>query len=284
MVRRMPWWLRAGLAVVALLAVLVTALWTWQRRLVFQPDASAVPPADSVLIGPTGAHWRDIELSTDDGLTLAAWYLPAPASDCRATVLVASGNAGNRLGRAPLAQALADRGFGVLVMDYRGYGGNPGSPTEQGLAADARAAHRFLTATQGLAARELLYFGESLGGAVVADLAVEHPPAGVLLRSPFLDLPAVASVHFPFLPVRLLLRDRFDVAGRVAGSDAPLSVVYGTADRVVPAEQSAAVAAAGKAVSVVVPGADHNDRVLLDGTVLLDAVVALADRAGCSPR
>ena len=287
MVRRTPRWLRAAIAVAAAVLVFVTVLWAWQRRLIFQPDAGDVPPAAQVLgVGgrTVGSAPRDVELRTEDGLILGAWYVPAPASECRATVLVASGNAGNRLGRAPLAQALVDLGFGVLLMDYRGFGGNPGSPTEEGLAADGRAAHRFLTEQEGLRPRELLYFGESLGGAVVTGLAVEHPPAGMLLRSPFTDLPSVAAEHFPFLPVRLLLHDRFDVIGLAATLDMPMTVVVGSADGVVPASQSTAVADAAGALMVVVPGADHNDRVLLDGTALLDAVVALAGRAGCSPR
>ena len=90
-------------------------------------------------------------------------------------------------------------GFGVLLFDYRGYGGNPGSPTESGLALDVRAAFRFLVEEAGVPPQRLLYYGESLGAAVVTELATEHPPAGLLLRSPFVDLAAVGQVHYPFL-------------------------------------------------------------------------------------
>jgi fermentation-respiration switch protein FrsA (DUF1100 family) len=199
-------------------------------------------------------------------------------------VIVASGNAGNRQSRAPLAKALADSGFGVLLVDYRGYGGNPGAPSEAGLALDVRAARNFLTQA-GIADRELIYFGESLGSAVVTELALAHPPAGLLLRSPFTELAAVGQQHFPFLPVRLLLRDRFPVLESIARIDVPTTVIYGTSDTVVPAEQSQAVAdaAGGPTEVVAVQGADHNDRVLLDGRVVIDAVVALATRSGCPP-
>jgi fermentation-respiration switch protein FrsA (DUF1100 family) len=110
---------------------------------------------------------------------------------------------------------------------------------------------------------------------------VEHPPAGLVLRSPFADLPSVAAVHYPFLPVRALLRDRFPVAEQVARVPAPTTVVCGTADSIVPPGQSRAVArAAGQLVRLVeVPGADHNDRVLLDGEQLVGAVVELAARS-----
>jgi pimeloyl-ACP methyl ester carboxylesterase len=124
----------------------------------------------------------------------------------------------------------------------------------------------------------LVYFGESLGAAVVTELATEHPPAALVLRSPFVDLAAVAAVHYPFLPARALLRDRFPVAEQLARVEAPTTVVYGADDSIVPASQSRAVAeAAGRLHrSVEVDGADHNDRSLLDGHQLVDAVVELA--------
>jgi len=161
----------------------------------------------------------------------------------------------------------------VLLFDYRGYGGNPGRPSEAGLALDVRAARRFLVEEAGVPPERLVYYGESLGAAVVAELATEHPPAGLVLRSPFVDLAAVGERHYPFLPVRALLRDRFPTAEHVARVAAPVTVVWGSADAMVPAEQSRAVAAAGHARTVVVDGADHNDRVLLDGDALVRAVV-----------
>jgi alpha-beta hydrolase superfamily lysophospholipase len=178
-----------------------------------------------------------------------------------------------------LARALVDAGLSVLLFDYRGYAGNPGSPTEEGLAADVRAARAFLVEEAGVPSERLVYFGESLGAAVVTELSIEHPPAGLVLRSPFQDLAAVAGEHYPFVPARLLLRDRFPVAEHVARIDVPTIVVYGSADSIVPPEQSRAVAdaAAGLERVVEVPGADHNDLVLLDGAEVLQAVLDLAD-------
>ncbi|MDP9396258.1 MAG: lysophospholipase [Actinomycetota bacterium] len=261
--------------VVVLLAVLTGLFWAFQRHLVYLPGSGEVPPAASVLPGA-----REVVLRTDDGLDLGAWYLPA--ADRRApAVLVANGNAGHRGLRAPLARALARRGVSVLLLDYRGYGGNAGVPSERGLGRDVRAARRFLVEEAGVPPERLVYFGESLGAAVVAELATEHPPAGLVLRSPFVDLAAVGSVHYPFLPVQALLRDRFPVAEHVAQVDAPVTVVYGSADAIVPPEQSRAVAAAARRLHrlVEVPGADHNNLVLLDGEPLVDAVADLADTA-----
>jgi fermentation-respiration switch protein FrsA (DUF1100 family) len=261
-----------GAAVVVLLVALVTGLlWGFQRKLIYLPDAGPVGRADAFLPGG-----RDVVLRTSDGLDLAGWYVPRPGRDA-ATVLVANGNGGHRGLRAPLAGELVEEGLGVLLFDYRGYGGNPGSPSEDGLARDVRAARQFLL-DDGVDPRRLVYFGESLGAAVVTELATEHPPAGLVLRSPFVDLAAVASVHYPVLPVRALLRDRFPVAELVARLDVPTTVVYGGADSIVPPSQSRAVAEAAARLHrvVEVPGADHNDLVLLDGDAVVTAVLELA--------
>jgi fermentation-respiration switch protein FrsA (DUF1100 family) len=197
-------------------------------------------------------------------------------------VLVANGNAGNRAARAPLARALAAEGLTVLLFDYRGYGGNDGSPSEHGLAKDARAAQRYLVEEVGVPAGRILYYGESLGAAVVTELATEIPPGGLVLRSPFVDLAAVGQVHYPFLPVRLLLRDRYPLAEQLSTVKAPVAVIYGSADSIVPPEQSRAVAEAAPTLKnlVEIPGADHNDTALLDGRVLIETVIALADQVG----
>ncbi|WNV76875.1 alpha/beta fold hydrolase [Geodermatophilus sp. DSM 44513] len=255
-----------------LYAGLVGLAWGFQRHLVYLPDAGPVPPAATVLPGA-----RDVGLHTADGLRLAAWYLPGATPDAPA-VLVANGNGGHRGLRAPLAAALHDAGLAVLLFDYRGYGGNPGTPGAAGLALDVRAARAYLLEEAGAPPDRLVYLGESLGAAVVAELATEHPPAGLVLRSPFVDLASAGAEHYPFLPVRALLRDRHPVAEHVAAVQAPTSVVYGSADTIVPPAQSRAVAdAAARLHRVVeVPGADHNDPVLLDGPELVDAVVELA--------
>lgn len=265
-------------AVVVGVALLFGVLFVFQDRLVYFPDASGVGRAgDAVPVA------RDVSFQTSDGLRLGAWFVPpAPGTDLRMAVLVAHGNGGNRADRAPLAAALAGAGFSVLLFDYRGYGGNPGSPSEEGLARDARAAVAALTAQPGVRPDRILYFGESLGAAVVTRLATERPPTGLLLRSPFADLASVGERRYPFLPVRLLLRDSYPVVDQIARVPAPTTVVYGTRDSLVPPDQSRRVAAAAEfpARTVAVEGADHNDRILLDGAPLIQATVALAQRSG----
>ena len=261
------------MAVAVVILVPVLALWLLQRRIVFQPDTADPGPAGAAISGA-----RDVVLATADGLQLHAWYLPA-AADCPRTVLVAPGNAGNRAGRAELARALGKRGLGVLLLDYRGYGGNQGSPDEDGLLLDARAGLDFLQAE--VPHHRLTYFGESLGSAVVVALARRSPPAALVLRSPFTDLASVAAEQFPWLPVRWMLWDEFPVLQPLSSMSVPVTVIYGERDSLIPPEQSLAVAeAATVSTTVVVPGADHNDAALVHGPVVIDSVMRAGHPAG----
>lgn len=245
-----------------------------QRRLIYFPDSSPVPPAGRVIDGA-----RDVTLHTSDGLELGAWFVPAGGdAQLDLAVLLAPGNGGNRAGRAGLARELSRRGLAVLLMDYRGYAGNPGSPSEEGLSADADAAVQALTEL-GFPPNRTIYFGESLGTGVAAALQARTPPAGLVLRSPFTELADVGARHFPWLPVRLVLRDRFEVIQRVASSSVPTTVIYGDRDSVVPPQLSARVADAAPVLveRIVLPGADHNDPVMF-GPAVADAVLRLARR------
>lgn len=273
--------MRLILITLTVLAALLALLLVGQRRLIYLPIPSTVPPVETAL---PGAEERT--LVTDDGLDLSAWLARPTGHDRGVGVLVAPGNAGHRGMRAPLAEALRDCGFTVLLMDYRGYAGNPGRPTEAGLHRDALAARADLQAATGFADADLLYYGESIGTGVVAGLAAAHPPGGLVLRSPFPELADVGATHYPFLPVRSLLRDRYPVAAAVADLDVPVTVIYGTADRIVPPELSEQVAQAADDVEVVRVDADHNDPALLDGPDLIDAVCrrALRDERGPAGR
>jgi uncharacterized protein len=265
---------RTAVAVLLVFAVLLAAVWLGQRRLIYLADRASVPPVAAYLPGG-----EDVRLTTSDGLTLGGWYVPpAPGAARDLTVLVAPGNGGNRVGRVPLARALSEAGFAVLLFDYRGYGGNPGNPTEQGLARDVRAAREYLVTERGVRADRLIYFGESLGSAVVTELATEHPPAGLVLRSPFVDLATAGAKLYPFLPVRALLWDRFPVAEQLATVDVPTAVIYGSRDSIVPPEQSRQVArrAAGPVQLTEIAGAGHNDPGMFAGPALVSAVTALA--------
>lgn len=256
---------RIVLIALVVLSVAMVGLWLVQRRLIYLPTG---PPGTA----PEG--WQLPTAATDDGLELSGWF--HPGADHEPIVIVFHGNAGNRGDRVVLGSRLVDMGMGVALFDYRGYGGNAGSPSEEGLAADARAMVSWVERHH--PSREVLYFGESLGAAVAVGLSVEHPPDALILRSPFTSLPDVASVHYPFLPTDIVLWDDYPVADQVASVDAPTTVIAGSGDRTVPIEQSRGVfeASALPAEWLVIDGADHNDASLTHGQTVVDAIVRAA--------
>jgi fermentation-respiration switch protein FrsA (DUF1100 family) len=262
-----------GLGVLVLAIVSVLALlWLVQRQLIYLPTQEVPAP-------PRGVE--RVTFRTEDGLTLAAWLMQSRAGTERGTVLVFNGNAGNRAQRVPLGLALANEGFSVLLTDYRGYGANPGSPSEEGLAMDARAALEYLRSERGVAWNRLAFFGESLGAGVAVGLAEEMPPAALVLRSPFASLADIASVHYAWVPASLLLRDRYANAERVAAIDVPVMVIAGSDDRIVPIEQSSEVFEAANAPKrmLVIEGARHNDLELLSGAKMVEGMTEFLDEA-----
>jgi len=253
-----------------LAAVLLGLIWSQQRRLIYFPWPDRLPAASSVLTGS-----QEVVLPTEDGIHLGGWFLPAQGSSPAPAVLVCNGNGGNRALRAPLAAALSRAGLSVLLFDYRGYGGNLGRPSEDGLAADARAAQAWLAARPEVDPDRIAYFGESLGAAVALRLAVERPPAALLLRSPFTSLTDIGRLHYPWLPVKWLLTDRYGSAARVAQLTVPLLVIAGERDQIVPAALSRRLYDAASAPKrfMLVPGADHNDAALLNGPQTVDEIL-----------
>jgi uncharacterized protein len=265
--------MKALAAVVGLAVLGLGAIWLFQRSLIYFPIDS-VPPIDTVLSGG-----EEVTFPTEDGLILSGWYLPAPGEN-ETTVIVFNGNAGNRSHRAPLARALTDQGLAVLLTDYRGYGGNPGSPSEEGLVLDAAAALAYLETRPDVEMDRLVYFGESLGAAVALRLAADHPPAALVLRSPFTSLAEVGAAHYPLLPVSWLLRDRYVNTDLMAHMETPLLIVLGTGDVVVPPEQSRQlyeVAPADQKRIHVIEGADHNDQSLSHGTEMVSGVAGFLE-------
>ena len=255
---------------VAVIAAVLALIWTLQRRLIYFPASGVPAPGE---IGLTDVE--PVTFETIDGLSLRGWFFAASGPSPHVTVLVFNGNAGNRAHRGPLAAALQRQRFQVLLVDYRGYGGNPGAPSKNGLAADAQAARAYLAGRSDVDLSRLVYFGESLGTAVAVELAGEHPPAALVLRSPFTSLGDLGQYHYPFLPVRLLLWDRFSAIDQIRRIRVPLLVIAGGHDRVVPIENSQRLyeAAMAPKTLLVVADADHNDYELLAGDEMIQAIV-----------
>jgi fermentation-respiration switch protein FrsA (DUF1100 family) len=265
------------LALVAVVGFAVLMLmWFGQRRLIYFPDTRPPSSEGAPSLERAGlAGAEAVTLATADGLRLGAWFAARSGPSPRPTVIVFNGNAGHRGYRVPLAAALQRHGLNVLLMDYRGYGGNPGEPTEEGLAADARAARAFVRTRSDVDQTRVVYFGESLGAAVALRLAVEDPPSALVVRSPFASMALIGQHHYPMLPVRLLLRDRFPSIDRAPQLRCPVLVIAGTRDTIIPNDHSRllydAIVAPKRFVEI---DADHNDAALLDGEEMIQAIVA----------
>jgi uncharacterized protein len=199
-----------------------------QRNLIYFPDRS---PLDANLAKAYG--YSAIQLKTEDGLTLQAWY--RPAKDQFWTLVYCHGNAGNIMGRVPQVQPYLDQGFGVLLLEYRGYADNPGSPTEAGLFQDGRAALTYLQ-KEGVPLKRIALMGESLGTGVAVHLTSSYPVGAVILQSAFTSLVDLGVYHYPYLPVRWLLTDRYDSASEITKIRSPILFLHGEYDAIVPIE------------------------------------------------
>ncbi len=227
----------------------IALLYGFQRRFVFPASSDRVAAAAAGL-----SDTQDVVIETADGERLVGWWLPPEPG--RALVLYFHGNGGSLWNRRDRVRLLAADGRGLLIVSYRGYSGSSGSPSEAGLRLDAEAAYRFLARYD---PKRVLLYGESLGSGVAVDLASRHPVGAVVLDSPFTSLTDVARLLFPFAPVGMLLRDTFPSVERIDAIRAPLLVIHGESDRVVPIALGERLFAAAREPKrfVRLPGIDH---------------------------
>jgi len=225
-------------------------------------------PAREILATPAraGIASEDVAIETEDGERLHGWWVPACPGPARGHVLLCHGNAGNVGDRVMHAALLCAAGLDVLLYDYRGYGRSTGRPSELGTYRDARAARIALLARPHIEPDRVIYLGESLGGAVALKLALEHPPAGLALMSTFTSVRDMARRHYPIVPPHLV-PDAYPSLRRVRELRAPLLIVHGAHDRIVPllhAEALLEAAPEPKQLDVI-EGVGHNDLVTVAG-------------------
>jgi fermentation-respiration switch protein FrsA (DUF1100 family) len=205
-------------------------LFIMQPRLLYYPDMPGREPEATP--AAVGLAYEDVALQTVDDIRLHAWFIPA--ENPRATVLFCHGNAGNISHRLDSIRLLHSLGLQVLIFDYRGYGKSEGRPSEKGTFRDVDAAWHYLREVRGLTEAGIIIFGRSLGAAVAADLASRTRPAAVILESAFTSVPDMAAEFYPWLPVRLLSRYRYDNLGKVARIARPLLLVHSRQDEIIP--------------------------------------------------
>lgn len=228
-------WNIAVSAAIAYVAI-VALLFAFQSRLVYYPhigrEITTTPMA-------YGLGFEPVNIPTEDGETLQAWWVPAPDAQRppRGTVLFFHGNAGNISHRIDYLLMFGKLGYATLIFDYRGYGKSSGSPSEQGTYRDAAAAWRWLTQTRGIDPGEIVYAGESLGGAVASWLAISHAPRALLLLSTFTSAPDLGARIYPYIPVRLISRFRYDNLSRIRQIRVPVLVAHSRDDDIIPFAQ-----------------------------------------------
>ena len=254
-----------AIAVVAYCAV-VLLVWSQQDRMIFLPDRDVEGDPSDV-----GLEFHDAWFTTDDGLVLHGWFVPAP--DAPFTVIFCHGNAGDVGDRLSTLEVLHELGLSVLIFDYRGYGNSEGEPDEAGLYSDAEAAWRHLVSIEGVPPREVVVWGRSLGGAVAAHLARTIDPAALIVESSFPSAIDVARRAYGWLPVDRLLRSRFDAAAALAGTGCPKLFLHSPDDEMIPYELGTRLyeAAASPKRRVDLRGG-HNDGFLVSRRIVVEQV------------
>jgi fermentation-respiration switch protein FrsA (DUF1100 family) len=223
--------MRRLLVLMALASALAGCRESVEARFIYFPSRSIATTPSSV-----GLAFRDVAFTAEDGVRLHGWLIPGRTPT---TLLYSHGNAGNISGRVAIARLLVDQlGVGVFLYDYRGYGKSEGKPTEAGLVSDALGARAALL-REGVAAQNIVYFGRSLGAAVTIDLALAHPPRGVVLEAPFASIRAMAATVLP--GGSWMFRTRWDTLAKITNLRAPLLVLHGDADETIPLAQGRAI-------------------------------------------
>lgn len=241
----------AGTALLYLVGLVATHF--LQRRLIYAPDTERYDPKTLGLAGVD-----EFVFETPDGERIVAWY--AKAAEGHPTLLYFHGNAGSLETRQERIRKYSQRGFGVFMMTYRSYGGSTGAPSEKANVADAKQAYEELVKL-GVKPSDIIVYGESLGTGIAVQVAGAKPVAGVILDAPYTALVDVAEVHYPRLPSRSFMTDRYETLRHLPRVEAPLLIIHGKEDRVVPVAMGQAVHAAAKGTKeiAVFPGAGHSD-------------------------
>ncbi len=261
---------RIGMSV---LIILVSAwigisvlMYLFQERYIFYPVAELdVTPAAA------GIPFDDVWIDTEDGVALHGWWIPA--DNPRWNMVFCHGNAGNISHRIDSLIVFRKLGISVLIFDYRGYGKSGGSISEEGLYRDAGAVYRHLTERLKCSPESILIFGRSLGSAVAVELASHVPCRALIIESPFTSMIDLGSTFYPYLPVRLLGRYRFDTLKRIGVIRVPTLVLHATADEIVPFEMGRRVyeASGSELKRFVTLSGGHNDGFLVTGKAYRDA-------------
>lgn len=233
------------------LLFLALLLYIFQRSLIYIPDENRPSIAIAKKYG-----YQEVSYTTDDGLKLMAWYKKAKKG--KPTIVYFHGNAGNITYILPIANYFITQGFGILLVEYRGYGGNPGHPSEQGLYQDGHSAIKFLL-NQSVSTSNLVIYGQSLGSGVAVEMARDYQSCALILQSPFTSMYDVVHWHYPWIFFNPW--DGYDSINKIGKINTPVLILNGKKDDVVPYQQGQTLfkAVRGQKKLVIYPDKGHND-------------------------
>lgn len=244
-------------AFVMFYCALLALVYLFQDRLIYFPDSRLIMTPREI-----GLEYEDVVFQAEDGVQLAAWYVPSQKR--RGVVLFCHGNGGNISYRCEYLKVFSSLGLDSFVFDYRGYGKSRGKPSEEGTYLDALGAWNYLTGQRGLAPQKIIVYGESLGGAVAAWLARERNPGALVLQSAFTSLPDIGADAYPFLPARLLARYRYATKEYLSAVGCPVLIIHSRDDEIVPFKHGLQLhAAAPGEKSFIELRGDHNGGVMI---------------------
>ena len=244
-------------AIVVIYVAVTVGMYLNQRKLMYQPSTSLRTPLEYGI-----SEVVSIKLKSSDDLEITSWL--KMASSNKPFLIFFHGNSGHIGDRVAKVRPYIDAGFGIFLVGYRGYGGNPGKPSEKGLYEDAEAALEFLLQSGIVPARWVLY-GESLGTAVAVEMAARFNPkisiACVILEAPFSSMIDAAWAHYPFLPIKLLLKDQYNSIEKIQKITSPLMILHGDMDKTVAQKLGIKLfnAANEPKRALWINGAKHND-------------------------
>jgi fermentation-respiration switch protein FrsA (DUF1100 family) len=272
-----------------MLLVVVGALVALALLLRWREPSMIYFPSRQIELTPerVGFQFEDVWLTTSDGVRIHGWYLPAPLQRGRLVVLFLHGNAGNISHRYEKFEAFRDLGVDVFIIDYRGYGRSEGRPDEQGTYRDALAAYEYLTGRppvgRALLPRQIVLYGESLGAAVAVDLATKVPVGGVVTEEAFTSTADVGQKMFPFLPVRWLVKNKYDTLSKIGRINAPLLIFHSRDDEYFSMRHAERLLAAAQPPKHLVElRGGHNDAFLVSNVTWRHALKQFFDKLAAS--
>lgn len=247
---------------------LMALMYGFQRKLMYLPDTNIASPEQYGLKG-----FSEHMIASADGTQIQIWFRKAEPTF--PTILYFHGNASHLGDRAGIFSALASKGFGIVALSYRGYGKSAGSPSEEGLYEDARAAIEFLKTHASLG--QIMLYGESLGTGIAVQMATEYDVAALALQAPYTSVAGRAAEMYFFLPVHLLIKDRFDSIHKIGKVKAPVLIFHGQNDAVIPVSHGKTLleAANSPKQAFFMPGVEHNN---FDSQIISEHVVDFAKR------